>query len=145
MRILVVTKIYPRPGRENAGAFNRQQFRMLAADHDVSVIAPVLWTEELSDRWSGRRTPVRYTNADGIDVRHPIYYYPPKILTHRYGECFQASVRPAFERAIRENRPDVVLACFAYPDGWATVRLAHEAGLPVVVKCHGTDVPCSGT
>jgi glycosyltransferase involved in cell wall biosynthesis len=144
MRILVMTNLYPRPGHENAGTYNRQQFRVLAAEHDVTLISPVMWTEELSDRWSGRPTASRYTNADGIDVRHPIYYYPPKMAQHRYGECYLASVRPEFERAVRENRPDVVLACFAYPDGWAAVRLAHGANLPVAIKVIGSDVLVAG-
>jgi glycosyltransferase involved in cell wall biosynthesis len=39
-----------------------------------------------------------------------------------------------------EFRPDVVLASWAYPDGWAAVELAREAGLPVAVKVHGSDV-----
>jgi glycosyltransferase involved in cell wall biosynthesis len=144
MRILIVTKIYPRPGYENLGSFNQQQFRSLASDHDVTVISPVAWTEEIVARLSGRRTSSRYINADGIDVWHPVYYYPPKMLQHLYGECYLASLRPSFERAVREHRPDVVLACFAYPDGWAAVRLAHEAGLPVVIKIIGSDILVSG-
>src|SRR5690606_41604022 len=50
------------------------------------------------------------------------------------------SVRAAFARAVREHRPDVVLATWAYPDGWAAVRLARAHGLPVVVLVHGSDV-----
>jgi glycosyltransferase involved in cell wall biosynthesis len=34
----------------------------------------------------------------------------------------------------------VVFATWAYPDGWAAVRLARRAGLPVVLKVHGSDV-----
>jgi len=140
MRILVVTNLYPRPGHETVAQFNQQQFRALAVDHEVSVIAPVAWTSVLHDRLRGRPTPSRLLNADGIDVRYPTYYYPPKMLQHRYGECYLASVRPAFERAVKEFRPDVVLSCFAHPDGWAAVRLAHEAKLPVVTKIIGSDV-----
>jgi glycosyltransferase involved in cell wall biosynthesis len=33
-----------------------------------------------------------------------------------------------------------VLGCWAYPDGWAAVRLAREAGLPVAIKVQGSDV-----
>lgn len=140
MRVLAVTNLYPRPGHESVAQFNRQQFRALAIDHDLSVIAPVLWTEEVRDRLRGRPTPSRRLNADGIDVRYPIYYYPPKLLQHRYGECYLASVRPAFERAVKEFCPDVVLSCFAHPDGWAAARLAHAADLPIVTKIIGSDV-----
>ena len=49
MRILVITNQYPRPGHPTVAQFNRQQFRMLAVEHDVSVINPVAWTEVLRD------------------------------------------------------------------------------------------------
>ena len=51
MRILALTNLYPNPFQPNHGAFNRQQFRALAARHEVAVIAPVLWTDE----WRARR------------------------------------------------------------------------------------------
>jgi glycosyltransferase involved in cell wall biosynthesis len=41
---------------------------------------------------------------------------------------------------VAEFRPDLVFATWAYPDGWAAGRLAREAGLPVVVLVHGSDV-----
>ena len=140
MRVLAVTTIYPRPGHETIGTYNWQQFRALAARHEVSVVVPLPWSEALRDTWAGRRVPYHYRNADGIEVRHPIYYYPPKVLRHRYGEFYLASVRRAAAEAVREFRPDVVLGCFVHPDGWAAVRFAREFGLPVVVKSHGSAV-----
>ncbi len=140
LRILAVTSLYPRPGHETIAPFNLQQFRALAAEHELSVIAPVLWTEEVADRCGGRRTPARRQDEAGFPVRHPTYYYPPKVLQSLYGECYQASLRREFERAVAEFRPDVVLGCYVHPDGWATARLAHRAGLPVVVKAHGSSV-----
>jgi glycosyltransferase involved in cell wall biosynthesis len=73
-------------------------------------------------------------------VDHPIYWYPPHVGRAWYGHCFARSVGGAFRRAVREFRPDVVFAPWAYPDGWAAVRLGHAAGLPVVVQVHGSDV-----
>lgn len=140
MRILAVTNLYPRPGHETKAQFNRQQFLALSAEHEVSLIVPVAWTEELSDRLRGRPTPARIVNVDGMDVRYPVYYYPPKLLQHRYGEFFRESIRRPFARAVGEFKPDAVLSCFAHPDGWAAVRLAHAAGLPAVIKIVGSDV-----
>ena len=45
---------------------------------------------------------------------------------------------------MREFRPDLVLASWAYPDGWAAVELGHRAGLPVVIKVHGCDILVAG-
>lgn len=50
-------------------------------------------------------------------------------------EVFHGRIRPTHARYVEERRPDVLFAQFeqAVP----TVRFAAEAGLPVVVSCHG--------
>jgi glycosyltransferase involved in cell wall biosynthesis len=142
MRILTLTNLYPNPFHPTRATFNRQKMRLLAARLPVAVIAPILWTEE----WAARRRgnpPLphgRRVTCDGITVDHPRYLYPPKVLRGWYGHCFRESVRPAFRRALAEFRPDLIFAPWAYPDGWAAVQLGHRAGLPVVIKVHGSDI-----
>ncbi len=140
MRILAITNLYPRPGHELMAAFNRQQFRALAQQHELRVVAPIPWQEALRDRMTRRTAPRHYANGDGIQVDHPIYYYLPRVRPHRYGERYLRSIRPTVDRLLKEFRPDVLLTCWAHPDGWATVELARQAGLPAVVKVIGTDV-----
>jgi glycosyltransferase involved in cell wall biosynthesis len=77
---------------------------------------------------------------DGLSIEHPRYYFPPRVFRGWYGHCYKASVRGAFHRALRQFQPDIVHAPFAYPDGWAAVRLGHAANLPVVIQVHGSDV-----
>src|SRR5207253_10535168 len=47
MRILALTNLYPNPQQPNRATFNRQQFRELARQHELRVIAPVACTDEL--------------------------------------------------------------------------------------------------
>jgi glycosyltransferase involved in cell wall biosynthesis len=142
MRILALTSLYPNPYEPTLATFNRQQLRALAALHPVRVIAPIPWVRELSGRLrGGERLPAgRRRTVDGLVVEHPRFFYPPGILRGWHGPCYLGSVRAAFRRALGEWRPDLVFATWAHPDGWAGVRLGHEAGLPVVVKVHGSDV-----
>jgi glycosyltransferase involved in cell wall biosynthesis len=144
MRVLALTNLYPNPYQPNRAAFNRQQFGALAADHEVQVIAPIAWTGE----WAARRragiprhvpTERRHVR-DGMVIHHPRYAFTPKILRGWYGRFFAHSVRASFQEAVRSFRPDCVLGCWAYPDGWAAVQLAREHGLPVVVKVQGSDL-----
>lgn len=142
MKILALTNLYPSPLQPHRAPFNRHQLRLLAERHRVRVIAPVLWTDEWSAR---RRSPValprgRRVEHDGLTVDHPRYWYTPKILRGLYGRFFLASVAPTFRRVLDEFQPDIVFAPWAYPDGYAAVRLAHEAGLPAVIKLHGSDI-----
>lgn len=142
MRILVMTNLYPNPWQPHRATFNRQQVRALAAEHAVYVIAPIAWTEERSARKRGL-TPLpadRRVSCDGIPVSHPRYWYTPRIMRRWYGRFFRTSVRSAFARALREFHPELVFAPWAYPDGWAAVSLGHRAGLPVVLKLHGSDI-----
>jgi glycosyltransferase involved in cell wall biosynthesis len=142
VKILIVTNLYPNPLDPNRSTFNRQQFRAVAAEHSVRIIAPIAWTDELAARRKGS-PPLRknrQSELDGITVTHPRYWFTPRLMRGWYGRFFQWSIGPAFRRAVAESAPDVVLASWAYPDGRAAGRLARRAGLPVVIKVHGSDV-----
>jgi glycosyltransferase involved in cell wall biosynthesis len=142
LKILGITNLYPNPLNPHRAPFNRQEFLSLAERHEVSVISPIAWTDEVQaarrGRWlSGTR---RRVDPGGIDVVHPRYLFTPRAFRSRYGDFFRWSVRPAFEEAVASFRPDLIYAPWAYPDGWAAVRLARGAGLPVILKVHGSDV-----
>jgi glycosyltransferase involved in cell wall biosynthesis len=143
MRVLALTSLYPNPLEPHRAPFNRQQLRALASEHEVRVIAPIAWTGELAARRAGKSSGLladRQRVCDGMTIHHPRYAYTPKVLRGWYGRFFVRSVRDCFQRAVSDFRPDVVLGCWAYPDGWAAVRLAREAGLPVAIKVQGSDV-----
>jgi glycosyltransferase involved in cell wall biosynthesis len=142
MRILTLTNLYPNPYDPHRATFNRRQLALLAQRHEVRVIAPILWTDELKARWrGGARLPrIRRIVHDAMTVDHPRYYYPPRILRSWYGNCFRWSVRSTFVRTVAEFAPDVIYAPWIYPDGWAGVHLGHAIGLPVVIKAHGSDI-----
>lgn len=142
MRILALTNLYPNPLQPQRGQFNRQQFRALAQTEAVRVIAPISWVDELVEGRRSRRhlPPERSLCCDGLEVSHPRFVYPPKVARWTHGHFFQRSIEAAFDRAVDEFRPDIVYACWAYPDGWAAVRLARRHRLPVVIKVHGSDI-----
>jgi glycosyltransferase involved in cell wall biosynthesis len=77
---------------------------------------------------------------DGMVVHHPNYVFAPKVLRGLHGHCFEQSIRRTFQDVVRGFRPEVVLGCWAYPDGWAAARLAREANLPIAIKVQGSDV-----
>ncbi len=143
MRILALTNLYPNPYQPNRATFNRQQFRALALEHDVQIIAPIAWTGEWAERRRNKHARLsadRRRLCDGMVIHHPCYAFTPKILRGWYGRFLVQSIRGCFRRAVSEFHPDIVLGCWAYPDGWAAVQLAREAGLPVAIKVHGSDL-----
>jgi glycosyltransferase involved in cell wall biosynthesis len=147
MRVLVLTNLYPSPLMPGRAAFNRQQFGALATEHEVRVIAPIAWTDALRSRrteGSALLLASDWQNASGVQVCHPRYWFAPRVFRQSYGWSYFHSVRGRFREAVRVFRPDVVLASWAYPDGWAAVRLAREAGVPVAIKVHGSDLLVAG-
>lgn len=139
MRVLALTNLYPTPFQPHRAPFVRHQLRLLAERHPVRVVAPVAWADEARALLAGQPRGRRVTH-DGLSVEHPVYWYPPHVGRRWYGHFFARSVRGAVRRAVREFRPDVLFAPWAYPDGWAAVRLGRAAGLPVVLQVHGSDV-----
>jgi glycosyltransferase involved in cell wall biosynthesis len=142
MRILTLTNLYPNPFQPHRASFNRNHLRLLAKQHAVRVLAPIAWTDEWIARCRGGAAlpPGRRRTFDDIVVEHPRYLFPPRMLRGWYGHFYRWSVRRAFRQAVQEFHPDLVYAPWAYPDGWAAVELGHQAGLPVVIKVHGSDV-----
>jgi len=142
VRILGLTNLYPNPFNPHLAPFNRHLFRVLGLRGPVRVISPIPWTVEVRARRNGA-PPLpadRQGELDGLAVEYPRYYFPPKVLQRTYGLLFEMSVRRVFRRQAAEFRPDLVYATWAYPDGWAAVRLARRAGLPVVIQVLGSDV-----
>ena len=142
MRILALTNLYPTPFQPFRAPFNRQQLGALSMRHELAIIAPIAWTDELAlRRRGGAPLPAsRGVTSEGITVHHPRYLFPPKIFRGWYGHFLCRSIRPAFRQAIEELKPDVLLAAWAFPDGWAAVQLAREAGIPVAIKVLGSDI-----
>lgn len=142
MRVLAMTSLFPNPYQPNMWSPNRLQLSWLAKQVPVAVIAPLPWTTE---RTGKRRDgdllkESRQRTVDTLQVEHPRYWFPPGVLRGSYGWCYRRSVRQAFDRHVAAFKPDVVFTHWAYPDGWAAVKLGHAAGLPVVIQVLGSDV-----
>ncbi|WP_231933274.1 glycosyltransferase [Botrimarina mediterranea] len=142
MRVLFISNLYPHPYQWRRAPWNRQQIAALSEQCPVRVIAPLSWIDEW--RWAREQgelfTQGRRRSEGCLTIDHPTYWYPPRFLRSSYGECFRRSISCAFRAAVKEFQPEIVLAAWAYPDGWAAEKLCHETDLPCVIKVHGSDV-----
>lgn len=144
MRVLIVTKIFPNAAEPLSAPFNRQQFAALARHCevvDVLATIPSYPGARLLRRWSsaGRLAdvPARETIA-GLPVRHPRTLFVPRLGHGTWGPLYLASIAPHLLRY--RGKVDVVLASWAYPDGFAGVLAGKLLGVPAVVKLHGSDI-----
>lgn len=138
----MITNLYPNPYQPQRATYNRQHFRALAKDHEIQVVAPISWFDELRGyvRGDGPLPRNRCCELDGIQVMHPRYYYCPGALRRYYGQFFFQSIHSCVLNIVKDFQPDMLLASWAYPDGYATVRLASELKIPAVVQVLGSDV-----
>ena len=141
MRLLFITNVFPNPLQPTKGVFNLELARALKRDNEVSVICPVAWTDECAALRRGQRLAGQRTRTlDGIPVRHPRFYFPPKMLREYYGQFMWHSVKGMVLEEIDRIKPDVILSYWAHPDGEVAVRAARQTGLPAVVMVGGSDV-----
>lgn len=146
LKVLAVTRIFPNAKEPLSAPFNRQQFAALGQLCDLTVMATIPWFPgsrlvKRSKTSSLKGVPRRDTIA-GLDVRHPRVVYVPG-LAGLSGALEVASLLPSFLPMMRDV--DVVLGSWAYPDGAAAVALAKLAGVPAVVKAHGSDLNVQST
>jgi glycosyltransferase involved in cell wall biosynthesis len=142
MRILCIGNLFPNPFQPGKGIFNYRQWSELAKSADLRIVSPILWTDEWRGRRQGKRCSYQLAWSDwqGLPVAWCRYWYTPRILRHYYGNFFEASIRKVFHWAVEDFHPDVVVASWVYPDGWAACRLARKHSLPAVLKMHGSDL-----
>ncbi|MCA9548552.1 MAG: glycosyltransferase [Myxococcales bacterium] len=140
LRVLAITTLFPSQADPGHAPFNRQQFAHLARRVDLEVQAVVPW--RFAPPLGRARSPeIAWREwIDSVEVRHP-RFVTLRGLAPLNAALMSASVAPALlARRLRGARYDVVLGAYAYPDGVAAVLLAKAMGLPVVVKCHGSDL-----
>jgi teichuronic acid biosynthesis glycosyltransferase TuaC len=113
--------------------YNWQQFGALAEMASLALVAPIPFTQ-LWQRDQGQPP------GDRFPVRRPVFWYAPKLGRSLQGRFMLACAWPALRAMSDQLRPQVLLANWAYPDGWAGVQAARRLGLPVVLQLLGSDI-----
>jgi glycosyltransferase involved in cell wall biosynthesis len=142
MRVLAMTSLFPNPYQPHMWSPNRLQLSWLAKQVEVDVLAPLPWTTERRGRKRAGNLlkESRVRQVDNLTVEHVPYVFPPGMLRGSHGKFYRWSVKAAFARHVASFQPDIVFTHWAYPDGWAAVKLGHAHRLPVVIQVLGSDV-----
>src|SRR5262245_39486284 len=133
MNILFLSAEFPTPKNPLGAVFNRHMIRGLARRHHVRVVCPIAWTTKASRGRGSAMTKI----AEPYSMRFPQFYFPPRVALHRRGTWMWWSLRRGLLREVRHDRPDVVWADWAHPDGEVARRLARSSGAPAVALVAG--------
>ena len=143
MKVLVVSHLYPRPSRASSLFVHDQVVALGELGVAAEVVSPTPHTPRalrVSDRLRARGATPPATEIDGVPVAYPRVLIPPRrLLIHRQDELVYRGLRTLLP-ALRRERPDLVHAHQAFPDGAAARLLAQDLAVPYVVTVHGADV-----
>lgn len=143
MRVLVVTELYPNQISPTFAIYNGIQCAALSRLCEVDVRATVPWFPG-ARRFKDRSAAGQFADLPaeeevrGVRVRHPRFLIIPKIGQPLSPLLYAASLWPHV-RSLR-GQVDVVLGCWAFPDGLAAIMLARLLGAAAAVKVHGSDL-----
>lgn len=126
-RIRLFTQSYPSARNPVAGAFNRQIALAVSKHAYIEVVVPVPQTKSL------RSAPL-LDWQDGLAIRHPRYAHIRGLNRVTAGCSLSHALRG------RPCRAEVLMACPAWPEGYAVVRRARECHRPCVINVIGSDV-----
>jgi glycosyltransferase involved in cell wall biosynthesis len=132
VKILAISSLYPNALEPALGIFVEQQIVELAKLAEVRVVAPVV----LKPLLNVGHTDVR----KGIHVYHPRRVVIPKTGRSLYGELYYRGIRSCVNTLRQSFDFDVVLGYFAYPDGYAAMRVCREHNKPLCVAALGSDI-----
>lgn len=141
MRFVFLSNEFPNRLEPTKATFNGDLLGQLARGHEVTVVAPVAWTDQWRAKWR-RESPLSsgFEREGRYRVAHPTFYYTPGTFRHHYGTFLWHSLRNTVHELERGPRPDCVLSYWAHPDGECAVRLAQRLGVPSLVMVGGSDV-----
>ena len=135
MKILVYTSLYPSPARPVHGIFVHELVKGLARLASVRVLVP----QEAFRQWLARLKQDHAIPGQESDILRCRFWTIPKFGKSLDARLMAGFSRKAFSQALQAE-PDLIHAHYAYPDGAAAALLAKEAGLPLVITCHGSDI-----
>ncbi len=136
LRVLSFTTLYPNPGKPLHGLFVKNRVEHLAAHADVEVVAPVNVSRSLP--FVGA-VPAQ-VELNGLTVHHPPFRVIPGLLKHLDGDLLFRQAWSRMRGRLDLSGFDVLDAHYAYPDGYACMRLAREIGKPYVLSLRGSDI-----
>ncbi len=134
-RVLTLTDQYPNLLHPEWASFNRQQLAALAGLCPLALVAPVPWPLVLA---AGRLSLPPQERP--FAAEWPVFWYLPRVLRRLHGKAFFHSAWPALHRRALALRPNVILATWLFPAGWAGLMAARRLNLPLVIKVHGSDL-----
>jgi glycosyltransferase involved in cell wall biosynthesis len=127
--LLVVTNVYPLPWQPTRGTYNKIQLDLLAKDFNINIVVPIAFPE-----W------IKNDTKSTENIKYAWQFYIPIIGSPINGILLFLSLWLNSFSWIKRTSPDLLLTCWAYPDGVAGYLLSKLLKIPFFLKVHGSDI-----
>jgi len=136
LKVTLVTPIFPIPAQQYRGHSEYEIILALSKRAEVNVICPFpRYPKWFQPTYDHRRPDLSYS-PPGVSTRYFEYPALPGVT-----RCINGLVCAKYlEPYLRECMPDVACNFWLYPEGYATVAVAHRLGIPAVVGSIGSDL-----
>lgn len=145
--LVVFSSLFPHRGQPNAGLFIRERMFRVAQKLPMVVVVPVPWFPLQGllryIRPHFRPTAPRFERQDGIDVYFPRYLCFPGVFKGLDGILMALGSWRTVRKLKAERKIQLIDSHFAYPDGYAAVKLGDWLELPVTITMRGTELRMS--
>jgi teichuronic acid biosynthesis glycosyltransferase TuaC len=142
--IVVLSSLFPSSVQPGAGLFVRERMFRVGGRLPLSVVAPTAWFpgQAWMSRWRPGFRPgaPRQEQQAGFNVVFPRFFSVPGVFKWMDGAFMARAAWPLLKSLKAAGQLDVLDAHFAYPDGFAAVRLAQKLGVPVTITMRGTEM-----
>ena len=141
-RVLLSTTLFPNRAEKTRCVFVDKLARALDQRCALDISVPLPWTPPLLKYgpYAHYRAIPAVDRLDGLQLRHPRYFVIPKVARSLHGLLMFLSLLRHHRQLITDNRPDVILGVWAYPDGFANLLTGRFFSIPVVISCRGSDI-----
>jgi glycosyltransferase involved in cell wall biosynthesis len=145
IKVLVLSRMYPRKGYPSSGIFIHQQVKALkAAGIDIRVCAPLPWLPPKVFGFKRQREFYEgklYGEFEGIPVYHPRYFNPPGRFFYPYsGYSCYLGIRSFVKKLYQEFPFDIIHSYALVPSGYCGNLLAKDFKVASICSVLGGDI-----
>ena len=135
--IAVVTPLFPIPQEPYRSKAIYRTVLSLQRYGRVAVYCPLAVYPRFTKKWYRKSGVNAGWSPPGIEEVHYFEYAAfPFMSRSLNGEFCTRTLRPYLEK----TQHDIVLSFWVYPEGYASVKAAHQLGIPVIVGARGSDL-----
>jgi teichuronic acid biosynthesis glycosyltransferase TuaC len=143
-KIVVFSSLFPSSVRPGAGVFVRERMFRVGENLPLTVVSPVPYfpLQGLIRRWKPnyRPLPARVEMQGNFRVYYPRFLAIPGLFRSLDGLSMALCCLPLLRR-LKRSGYNLIDAHFAYPDGYAAMRLGRWLKMPATITLRGTEVP----